>query len=75
MSTGWDKYEPAPLEFLHGRVMNLFHEWRKENFQDGQITVPISGQVLSRIIGQAKVETYKKYPKQNLSEAILKTDM
>ena len=62
-----------PIEFLHGRLMDLFHEWRKTKTEN--TTVSISGVELNNIIAKAKKETYAKYPKQKLQEAILKTDM
>lgn len=73
MSYGWENHEPAPIEFLHGRLMDLFHEWRKTKTEN--TTVEINGNDLSKIIAKAKTETYAKYPKQKLGEAILKTEM
>jgi len=73
MSHGWENHEPAPIEFLHGRLMDLFHEWRKTKTEN--ITVSISGVELNNIIAKAKRETYAKYPNQKLQEAILKTEM
>lgn len=73
MSQGWENHEPAPIEFLHGRLMNLFHEWRRT--KTDKTTVEIDGIALNNIIAKAKIETYSKYPKQNLGQAILKTDI
>ena len=73
MSYGWENYEPAPIEFLHGRLMDLFHEWRRTKTEN--TTVEINGNDLNNIIAKAKTETFAKYPKQKLQEAILKTDM
>jgi hypothetical protein len=73
MSYGWENHEPAPIEFMHGRLMDLFHEWRKTKTEN--TTVEITGVELNNIIAKAKLETYAKYPKQKLQEAILKTDM
>ena len=73
MSQGWDDHEPAPCEFFHGRIMDEFHKWRKEHTDEG--VVPMDGITLNNIIARAKTLTYEKYPKQNLKQAILKTDM
>lgn len=71
MSLGWENHEPAPIEFLHGRLMDLFHEWRRTKTDN--TTVEIDGIAFNNIIAKAKTETYAKYPKQRLQEAILKT--
>lgn len=73
MSNGWENHEPAPIEFLHGRMMDLFHEWRHTKTEN--TTVEINGNDLNEIIAKAKNETYAKYPKQNLRKAILKSEM
>lgn len=73
MSLGWENHEPAPIEFLHGRLMDLFHEWRRTKTES--TTVEIDGIAFNNIIAKAKTETYAKYPKQNLKEPILKTEM
>jgi hypothetical protein len=73
MSQGWENHEPAPIEFLHGRLMNLFHEWRRTKTDN--TTVEIDGMAFNNIIAKAKNETYAKYPKQKLQEAILKTEI
>ena len=73
MSQGWENHEPAPIEFLHGRLMDLFHEWRKTKTYN--TTVEIDGIAFNNIIAKAKNETYAKYPKQKLQEAILKTEI
>ena len=70
MSIGWDDYEPAPIEFLHSRIMELFHEFRCE-----KRGVLVTGHELNDIIAKAKTETYQKYPKQVNSKAILKTEL
>ena len=73
MSTGWENYEPAPIEFLHGRIMDLFHEWRESKTEN--TSVEIDGSDLSKIIAKAKLETYAKYSKQKLDKPILKTEI
>lgn len=91
MSTGWENHEPAPMEFFHAKLMEYFHEWRKTRVTvsaDGTSNtgawkatdyeipyVVISGSEFSDIIVKAKNETYAKYPKQKLQDAILKSEM
>lgn len=73
MSQGWENHEPAPIEFLHGRMMDLFHEWRKTKTEN--TTVEIDGIAFNNIIAKAKTLTYEKYEKLDLKKAILKTDL
>lgn len=73
MSQGWENHEPAPIEFLHSRLMDLFHEWRKTKTDN--TTVEIDGIAFNNIIAKAKTETYAKYHKQDLKKLILKTEM
>lgn len=69
MSYGWENNEPAPMEYFHGKLMDLFHEWRK--FNHGSI----SGIDFNNLIVKAKVDTYVKYPKQVNADAIHKDEM
>jgi hypothetical protein len=73
MSNGWENHEPAPIEFLHGKIMSLFHEWR--NTKTTETDVVISGGDLNAIIAKAKTETYEKYAKLQLKKPILKTEI
>jgi len=73
MSTGWENYEPAPIEFFHGRLIDLFHEWRSSKTES--TTVEIDGIVFNKIVVKAKNETYAKYHKQNLKKNIPKSEM
>ncbi len=75
MSTGWENHEAAPIEFLHSRVLEHFHEFRKNKVGNDVIKVEMDGSELSRIITKAKTETYAKYPKQVSSDAILKSNL
>lgn len=54
-----EQYIPAPLEFLHERIMSLFHDYRR--LKTDSIDVEIDGSALNNIIAQAKKETYVKY--------------
>lgn len=73
MSTGWENHEPAPLEYFHNRLHELFHEFKLSKGKD--IKVLMDGSDFHKIIAQAKTETYRKYPKQVSSKAILKTEL
>jgi len=77
MSQGWENHEPAPMEFFHGHLMELFHEWRKQQPSNNEknSVVEIDGGQLNNLIAKAKIKTYDKYPKQNLREAILKSEI
>jgi len=74
MSQGWENYEPAPLEFFHGVLMDKFHEFRTQK-GNADTLVMITGSDLNNLIAKAKMETYRKYPKQVNQSAILKTDI
>lgn len=75
MSTGWENHEPAPIEFLHGRIMDLFHEFRRSKIGQENLSVEMTGNDFNNIIAKAKTETYSKYAKLNLTKVILKTDL
>ena len=63
MSTELKNYESSPIEFMHGRLMDEFHAWRKTITDD--TIVEIDGIDFNRIIMKAKKDTYeniwKKY--------------
>jgi len=73
MSTGWENFEPAPIEFMHGRMLDLFHAWRRSKTKSTKLE--IDGTEFNMIIAQAKTDTYAKYPKQNLQKSISKSEM
>lgn len=75
MSTGWEGYEPAPLEFFHGRLMDAFHELRNKFGDNEQKTITMNGIDMNNLIAKCKIETYKKYPKQISNKAIPKKDI
>ena len=54
-------YEPEPIEFLHGRLIELFHDFRRGKTDSA--TVDICGTEFNDIIAKAKLETYSKYKK------------
>ena len=70
----WANYEPAPIEFLHSRLMALFHEYRKEHGTTG-FRVFMDGSDFTNLIAKAKTETYEKYEKLNLKRVIHKTEL
>lgn len=73
MSKGWENVYPAPIEFFHAKLLDLFHEWRRSKTED--TTISINGTELNNLIAKAKIETYAKYSKQNLQEPIPKSEM
>lgn len=73
MSTGWENHEAAPIEFMHGKMMDLFYELRLSKTKS--TTFEIDATEINNIIAKAKTETYAKYPKQVSSKAILKTEL
>lgn len=73
MTTGWEKHEPSPIEYMHGQLMKEFHNWRTGITKD--TTVSINGADLSLLIAKAKKSTYEKYKVLRLDESILKTDL
>jgi hypothetical protein len=75
MSQGWENHEPAVLEFVHGRVIDLFHEWRIKTHGKDKLDPPVTGTEIADFIWKAKMEAYKKYPKQVNSKAIPKSEI
>lgn len=73
MDNSWEKYEPSPIEFMHGMLMNEFHKWRKE--RTNEITILIDGNEFNKIVVAAKLATYKKYKTLGLDKAILKSEL
>ena len=70
MSTGWENHEPSPIEFMHGRLMDEFHKWRKQKTEN--IDVEINGSEFNKIVYAAKCATYEKYKALGLDKPILK---
>jgi len=64
LKESWKGLKPAPIEFLHGKLMDLFHEYRRSINKDDTYCY-ISGIELSNIIGMCKTLTYAEYPGQN----------
>jgi len=73
MTTGWELHEPSPIEFMHGRLMDEFHNWRKTKTKN--TTVMIDGSDFNSIVVKAKLATYEKYKVLGLDKAILKSDL
>jgi cobalamin biosynthesis Co2+ chelatase CbiK len=75
MSTGWENHEPSPIEFMHGRLMDEFHKWRKEQNEPADINVIINGIEFSKIVAAAKLATYEKYKALGLDKPVLKSKL
>ena len=75
MSTGWENHEPSPIEFMHGRLMDEFHKWRKEQGEPADINVIINGIEFAKIVVAAKLATYEKYKVLGLDKPILKSKL
>jgi hypothetical protein len=75
MSYGWENHEPAPLEYFHGKLMDYFHELRCSKVDQHERYVSVDGIEINNIIAKAKIETYKKYPKQVSNNPILKSEL
>ena len=66
MSTGWDNYDPAPIETFHGEALKRFHEVAKvdhgeiEKAFDRKLKT-IDGIVFSNLIAECKVKIMKEY--------------
>jgi hypothetical protein len=73
MSTGWENHEPSPIEFMHGRLMDEFHKWRKERTES--VDVEINGSEFAKIVVAAKLATYEKYKVLGLDKPVLKTTL
>lgn len=59
-----EAYTPKPIEHMHGLLLELFHEHRKEK-APGKSWVQMSGYTFNKMIAEAKRQTYDKY---NLDE-------
>ena len=60
----WGDLQPAPIEFLHGELMKLFHEFRVSRVGAEVIEVEIQGREFNDLIARAKTLTYEKYPEE-----------
>jgi hypothetical protein len=83
MSEGWENHVEAPLEFFHGKLMDLFHDFRKSkthddsinSWADKNVTILIDGGELNNLIAKAKNETYKKYHRLVNDKPVLKAEL
>lgn len=75
MDNSWDNHEPAPLEYFHGLMMDLFHEYRRAKVGQDNVVVEMTGIDLGNIIARAKMLTYQKYPKHITQDAIPKSEI
>ena len=75
MSYGWENFEPAPLEYFHGRLFDAFHELRLQKGDNANKTLTLNGIEMNNMIAKAKMDTYRKYPKQVSEKAIPKNEI
>ena len=73
MNDSWKDHEPSPIEFMHGRLMDEFHKWRKERTENTE--VEINGSEFAKIVVAAKLATYEKYKKLRLDNPVLKSEL
>jgi hypothetical protein len=73
MNDSWKDHEPSPIEFMHGKLMDEFHKWRKE--RTWSIEVEINGSEFAKIVVAAKLATYEKYKKLGLDKPVLKSEL
>lgn len=73
MNDSWKDYEPSPIEFMHGKLMDEFHKWRKE--RTWSIEVEINGSEFAKIVVAAKLATCEKYKKLGLDKPVLKSEL
>lgn len=63
MSTGWDNYDPAPIEVFHGEAMKQFHRGARfpvnETFVDGIRFM--NGIEVNVILADFKVKIMRQY--------------
>jgi len=71
LPTSWEGLESSPIEFMHGKLMDAFHEWRRSKTEN--ITVEIDGELFSAIVVKVKLLVYEKYKKLNLNRPVPKT--
>lgn len=72
MSSGWENFEPAPLEYFHGKLMDAFHQLRLQKGDNPEKTLILGGGEMNTLIAKIKVETYEKYPNAISQKAIPK---
>jgi hypothetical protein len=65
MSTGWDGWNPAPIEFLHGKMMEAFHKIRKS--KGDSLSMEMNGIDFNNLIAESKMLTYEEYPSERLA--------
>lgn len=61
-------YKPKALEFMHGRLLEEFHNWRTS--KGTNVHIMISGTMLNDLIAKAKLATYEHYPELKQEEQV-----
>lgn len=59
MSTGWENYDPAPIEVFHGEALKEFHRRREELGKSPD--EGLNGIEFNKIIAAFKVKIMKQY--------------
>jgi hypothetical protein len=75
LDESWAKLEPAPLEYFHVRLFELFHQIRMAQAEKPPLAILLDGGVFTSIIMQAKADTYAKYPKQVNKNPVPKNEL
>ena len=69
MSTGWDKYKPAPIEVFHGEALEEFHAGAEYKCNEiivaddifGKPCRYINGAEFNRLLARFKTKVMKEY--------------
>jgi len=69
MSTGWDDFDPAPIEVFHGEAMEEFHDGAEFKVNEmivedkvfGESCRYINGIEFNRLLARFKVKVMKEY--------------
>jgi len=64
MSTGWDKYESAPIEIFHSEAIDEFHKgakYKANEITDSDGTRYINGIEFNRLLAAFKVKIMNEY--------------
>lgn len=69
----WKDHDPSPIEFMHGRLLDEFHKYRRS--QTDGLFVKMSGNEFNKILVAAKLATYEKYKKLELNKPVLKSEL
>ena len=74
MSQGWDKYEPAPIEYMHSLFIDEITKLRIEKGVEPKDATFTSSEVFQTFV-RCKKATYAYYEGAGIDKPILKVDM